>query len=93
MVGKTIQKSTRTKPVRRWTPEKERVFKGLAGKLEVAGFIVRREELKRGPGWRVMSGSCRAEASKFIFVDSRLSPDDQIAFLSQKVSDIPAEAL
>lgn len=74
-----------------WAPQKERKYNELVGRLESAGFTVRREELKRGPNWRVMSGACRSIDRKIIFIDSRLSPDDQIAFLLGKVSDLPPD--
>jgi hypothetical protein len=35
-----------------------------------------------------LSGVCRSLAQKFIFVDSRLNPDEQVAFLSAKLTDI-----
>lgn len=47
------------------------------------GFKVRREELKRGPGWNVSNGSCRKIDEQLIFVDRRSSIDDQIGFLAQ----------
>ncbi len=51
------------------------------------GYTVRREELKRGHCWKVLSGSCRSLSTRFVFVDSRLSPDDQIAFLEATIAD------
>ena len=41
-------------------PEKERVINDLTKILAGTGVVVRREKLKRGPGWRVVSGICRA---------------------------------
>lgn len=61
--------------------EKEGIFKGLTGILVKAGYRVRRESLKRGSGWRVVSGSCETQGEKLIFVDRRLTKDDQISFL------------
>lgn len=74
-------------------PEKENVFKSLGLILEGAGFSIRREKLKRGPGWRVVSGTCRAldrdaTVRRFIFVDRTLSQDDQIAFLLGRIAEL-----
>jgi len=90
MVVRRSQK--RTKVVAR-DPEKENVLKGLGSILEGAGFSVRREKLKRGPGWRVVSGTCRAldrdsTPRRFIFVDRALSQDDQIAFLLGRITEL-----
>lgn len=62
-------------------PKKESIIKELAGLLDSYGFVVKRENLKQGIGWRAMSGSCRLADSKFIFVDRKLSQSDQISFL------------
>lgn len=69
-------------------PKKESAFKALALLVGDMGYVVRRESLKQGLGWRVVSGSCRAENSKIIFVDRRLTPDDQISFLLSKINAI-----
>ena len=63
-------------------------FKELTGQLESKGFVVRREELKRGHCWKVVSGACRSLSQNLVFVDSRLAPADQISFLQGKLSDI-----
>ena len=55
--------------------------------LQQGGFTVRREELKRGPGWRAVSGVCRANDRRFIFVDRHLTYDDQILFLASKIGE------
>lgn len=68
--------------------EKERVFKGLTQVLASLGFKVRREELKRGPGWAASSGTCRKMEEKLVFVDKRTALDEQIAFLVQTFSKI-----
>lgn len=62
-------------------PAKEREIKDLIVQVETLGFQVRREELKRGLGWRAQSGACRIEKTQYIFVDRRMSQDDQIDFL------------
>lgn len=67
---------------------KERSFKALVAAFASAGVEVRREKLKRGLGWRVQSGACRLEVGtedkRIIFVDQRLSQDDQLNFLKEK---------
>jgi hypothetical protein len=73
-------------------PKKEGVLKALAGIIEKAGVVVRREELKRGPGWKATSGFCRHNDSPIIFVDRLLPQDDQINFLLDKISELKIEA-
>lgn len=86
-----IKKAKRKKSSRpAWTDVQTNRYKELVGKLEGLGFVVRREELKRGHCWKVLSGVCRSLAQHFIFVDSRLNPDEQVAFLSAKMADIQA---
>ncbi len=65
-------------------PKKETVFKELCSKFESAGLTVRREKLKQGPGWKVVSGACRANNQRLVFVDPRLTQDDQILFLRSR---------
>lgn len=66
-------------------PKKEAIFKELAQILASSGYVIRREKLKRGHGWRVLSGSCSFKAASLIFVDQRMSQDDQISFLLTKI--------
>ncbi len=68
--------------------KKECLFKELASKLSEHGITVRREKLKQGPGWKAISGSCYLAEQGLIFVDSRLSQDEQINLLSSKLSTI-----
>jgi hypothetical protein len=75
-----------------WTKEQEQRYKEVSATLEGQGFTVRREELKRGHCWKVISGTCRSQSEHFIFVDSRLAPPEQIAFLQSKLLDVSAEA-
>lgn len=49
---------------------------------------MRREELKRGHCWKAISGACRSLSHHYIFVDSRLAPQEQVAFLQGKLLDI-----
>ncbi len=69
-------------------PKKESHFKELVGMLGAAGYVVRREKLRQGPGWKVVSGSCRALSSRLIFVDPRLPQDEQILFLKARISEL-----
>ena len=71
-----------------WSKEQEQRYKELLILLEGRGFIVRREELKRGHCWKVVSGSCRSFSHHYVFVDSRLSPQDQISFLQATLADL-----
>jgi len=71
-----------------WNTEREAAYGRLVQSLQVAGYVVRREELKRGHCWRVMSGECRSLQNRYIFIDSRLNAEEQVAFLSSKVAEI-----
>ena len=69
-------------------PNKERIFKGLSTLFSSQGYNVRREELKRGPGWRASSGSCRKVDERIVFVDKRSPIEDQIGFLVQEIMSL-----
>lgn len=69
-------------------PKKESVIKELAQLAEGRGYSVKRENLKQGIGWKVMSGTCRLNDQKLIFVDRKLSQSDQITFLFTKCLSI-----
>lgn len=71
-----------------WTKSQEARYKLMVAKLEESGLTFRREELKRGHCWKVQSGVCRSQTERLFFLDSRLSPEDQIAFLE---SYLPAK--
>lgn len=83
-----LRKPVKKRPQRIFDYEKEGVFKQLCGELESEGFQVRREELKSGFGWKVVSGACRANEQKMIFVDRRLSQQEQIDFLRGKLAEV-----
>ena len=68
--------------------DKEQAYQSLVQVAKDNGYLVRREKLKTGPGWRVISGTCRVESSKMIFVDSQLPQEDQIEFLSSKIREL-----
>jgi len=84
-----IRRAKRRKSARpAWTKEQEQLYRDLLVQLEGRGFTVRREELKRGHCWKVLSGSCRSLSHHYVFVDSRLSPQDQISFLEATLNEI-----
>jgi hypothetical protein len=72
-------------------PKKEQEFSVLAEELRGLGFTVRRENLKRGHGWKAVSGCCTANGERLIFVDRTLSQDDQIAFLMVQLANVKAQ--
>jgi hypothetical protein len=72
--------------------KKDAIFRELAKVLHDAGCEVRREKLKQGSGWRVMSGACKANEQSLIFVDSRLDQDEQITFLVTRIVQLGVEA-
>ena len=86
--GKQLNQEQRTK-------EKESLIKGLAAVMKEHGLTVRREKLRSGPGWKVVSGSCRVKDERLVFVDPRLSLEEQILFLvgRAKQSGISEEKL
>jgi hypothetical protein len=69
-------------------PQKEATFKSLVDRLLEKGYIVRREKLKRGLGWKVYSGACRSNEQRIIFVDQRLSQDEQISFVQEVIRSL-----
>ena len=71
-----------------WSKEQDQRYKDLIIQLGEKGFEVRREELKRGHCWKVISGSCRSLSNHYVFVDSRLAPQDQISFLEATLADV-----
>lgn len=77
-----IRKAKKRKSFRpSWSKEQDARYKELVAELEAKGFQVRREELKRGHCWKVISGACRSLTQQLIFVDSRLAPQEQLTFL------------
>lgn len=86
---KSSGKSKKNKPVR--DPAKEKLFKEISEQLAKHGFTVRREKLKQGYGWKVVSGACQALGQRLIFVDQRMTQDDQISFLQARLSSLEVE--
>jgi hypothetical protein len=64
----------------------DKIVKILTSVLVDAGYQVRREELKRGFGWKVVSGSCRLNQEKLVFVDRRMNIEDQVLFLNNSIN-------
>ncbi|MCO6432592.1 MAG: hypothetical protein J5J00_17200 [Deltaproteobacteria bacterium] len=64
---------------------KESIIKELSLLMTRMGYSVRRERLKQGHGWKVLSGVCRANDNRYIFVDRKLTQSDQISFLLSKL--------
>ena len=62
--------------------KKLKILSDLLIKTEELGFQVRREKLKQGHGWRCMSGACLLKGQKVLFIDTKVSLDEQIFFLS-----------
>lgn len=72
-------------------PRKESLFRGLSALCGQAGVLVRREKLKQGPGWKVVSGSCRMGEQRLIFVDPKLPQEEQILFLRARARQLGVE--
>ncbi len=84
-----IRKAKRRRNARAfWSKSQEALYKECVALLEQAGYLVRREELKRGHCWKAMSGSCRSLTHKYVFIDSRLTANEQVAFLSAKLNEL-----
>jgi hypothetical protein len=62
---------------------KELEIRSLIELLQSQGLVIRREKLRSGSGFRVMSGVCRVEDSHLLFVDRRLSLDEQLDVLQE----------
>ena len=83
---KSSGKSKKNKLVR--DSGKEKLFKEISEQLAQRGFTVRREKLKQGYGWKVVSGACQALGQQLIFVDQRMTQDDQISFLQSRLASL-----
>jgi hypothetical protein len=86
VIGRKAKRRKSSRPA--WSKEQENSYREFAEILAKAGLLVRREELKRGHCWRAVSGACRSMSQRFVFVDSRLSPSEQVAFLGMKVREL-----
>jgi hypothetical protein len=70
------------KPLSSGEREKEREVRHLIDQVQKLGLVVRREELKRGIGWKASSGTCVVTNERVVFVDRRLPLTEQLVFLS-----------
>jgi len=83
---KFVKKLNRSKDLTRSRdPVKEKSLNALSAVLQQVGIEVRREKLKQGHGWKVLSGACKFHNKNVLFVDRRMPVDDQLAFLTSKV--------
>ena len=89
----SVKKNKNITQRQHYSPEKEREIKALISIFAHFSFQVRREELKRGLGWRVQSGVCKIEEGSFIFVERRSSQEDQIAFLIRNAQELIADVI
>ena len=69
-------------------PKKELLVKSLSTLIERAGVQVRREELKRGHGWKATSGFCHHNTNPVLFLDRLLPQDEQISFLLDQIEEL-----
>lgn len=65
--------------------------RALVEALTAVGIKVRREELRKGPGWRAQSGICRVGGVPVVFVDSAHTPAEQRQFLLSLVGALKGE--
>lgn len=62
----------------------------LSRQLTTRGVVVRREKLRQGPGWKVLSGSCRLNRDRLLFIDKSLPLQEQVDLLSAAIAQLPA---
>lgn len=72
---------------------KEQEIRTLIELLQSQGLVIRREKLRSGSGFRVMSGVCRVDGSHLLFVDRRLSLDEQLDVLREARGAISGAAM
>ena len=71
--------------------ELESGIRALQKSFESRGIRVRREKLCTGPSFKVKSGNCVFSGENFIFVDRRLSSDQQLSVLLEYLTDTSLE--
>jgi len=59
----------------------EQSISTLVGSISRQGIVVRRERLASGHSFRVKSGRCSFSQERLLFVDRRLSPEQQLGVL------------
>lgn len=86
-----IIKNKKRRSVVSLDPKKECLIKELSLVAEAHGYRVRREHLKQGLGWKVVSGMCRKGDEKIIFVDRKLAQTEQVSFLLGRLATLHLE--
>lgn len=86
-----IIKNKKRRTVVSMDPKKECLIKELSLVAEAHGYRVRREHLKQGLGWKVVSGMCRKGEEKIIFVDRKLAQTEQVSFLLGRLATLRLE--
>ena len=71
--------------------EGEKQLRSLQKVFEGRGIHVRREKLCAGPAFKVKSGDCFFSGERIIFVDLRLSSEQQLSVLIEYLIDAPFE--
>ena len=80
------KKTSKKAPLAAKDQKKEMYLRCLGLLLESHGIKVRREHLKRGHGWKVVSGVCSVEGERLLFVDRGMSQDEQLDFVLSRIS-------
>lgn len=75
------------------TKEIESKIKEISKKLVDKGVILRRENLTRGPSYRVRSGRCfvnKLDSGKkdCLFIDKRLSAQQQLEIIEERIRNL-----
>ena len=73
--------------------EQELQFRHVARALGERGITVRREDLVRGPAFRVKSGSCVLLGQGLVFVDKRLPLPQQLTILNDITQELGRDEL
>ena len=73
-----VNQIRKKKKISTYNPQSDKIINELANVLTNAGYEVRREKLKQGYGWKVLSGACQLEQKELIFVDRKLPQEEQI---------------
>ncbi|HMO17516.1 MAG TPA: hypothetical protein PKA63_08360 [Oligoflexia bacterium] len=65
--------------------ECESQIKEIIKKYSRLGLSIRRENLTRGPSFKVRSGRCTLTGGQVIFIDRRLSAENQLSILNDEL--------
>lgn len=71
--------------------ELERQLRQLVKLFQSQGFAVRREKLASGPSYKVKSGDCLLGGNRLIFVDRRLSVEQQLGVVLEYLFNAAAQ--